>query len=104
MTTNERTELQLRNQLKTMATQIALLQKHNDRLNDELPQMRKENLRLTNFLKDAAAFIRVSNSGKGAWNSNIVLSTLIHDITGLANDEPCFVPRVTGYSGKQETP
>jgi hypothetical protein len=74
------------------------------RLRAELPLMRKENLRLINFLRDAAAFIRVSNSGKGTWNSNIVLATLIHDINGMANEEPCFVPRVTGYSGKQETP
>ena len=35
------------------------------RLQRELPLMRKENQRLTGFLQDAAAFIRIANSGKG---------------------------------------
>jgi hypothetical protein len=74
---------------------------HNARLNKELPEMRKENLRLMAFLQDAAAFVRVANSGKGTWNSNMVLSTLIHDINGLANDEKCFSPRVTGYAQRE---
>lgn len=96
MTKQERTETQLQNQLKTMAQQIATLQKHNDRLNEELPLMRKENQRLTAFLQDAAAFIR------GDWSNDVVLSTLMHDIRGLANDEPCFTPRVTGYAEREQ--
>lgn len=72
-----------------------------ERLKAELPEMRKENRRLTAFLQDAAAFIRMSSSGKGTWNSNIVLATLIHDITGLSNDEPCFIPRVAGYAARE---
>lgn len=79
-----------------MAKQIAILQKHNDRLNEELPQMRKENQRLMAFLQDAAAFIR------GDWSNDVVLSTLMHDIRGLANDEPCFQPRVSGYAEREK--
>ena len=74
---------------------------HNKRLNEELPKMRQENKRLTDFLKDAAAFIRIANSGKGAWNSNILLATLIHDINGLSRDEECFQPRVSGYAKRE---
>jgi hypothetical protein len=74
---------------------------HNKRLNEELPLMRKENARLMDFIQDAAAFVRIANSGKGTWNSNMVLSTLIHDITGIANDEKCFSPRVTGYAQRE---
>jgi hypothetical protein len=72
-----------------------------NRLRKELPEMRKENKRLTDFLQDAAAFIRSANTDK-LWNDNIVLATLVHDITGLANDEPCFSPRVTGYAQREQ--
>jgi hypothetical protein len=97
---SERTELELRNQTVTMAKQIALLQNQNDKLNEELPKMRKENKRLMDFIQDAAAFLR----HKRFWNDEIKLRTLIHDINGLANDEPCFSPRVTGYAkAEQET-
>jgi hypothetical protein len=82
---------------------IEALKAHKARLDKELPEMRKENRRLTAFLQDAAAFIRESNSDKGSWNSNIVLATLVHDITGLANDEPCFSPRVTGYAARERS-
>ncbi len=61
---------------------------------------RKADERLVSFLQDAAAFIRSAHKDK-TWNDNIVLSTLIHDITGLANDEPCFSPRVTGYAQRE---
>ena len=71
------------------------------RLQRELPLMRKENQRLTGFLQDAAAFIRIAHSGKGTWNGNIVLATLVHDINGLARDEECFQPRVTGYAKRE---
>ncbi len=71
------------------------------RLRAELPKMRKENKQLMDFLQDAAAFIR-SARNKETWNDNLVLATLIHDITGLANDEPCFSPRVTGYAQREQ--
>jgi hypothetical protein len=71
------------------------------RLRAELPQMRKENRRLTAFLQDAVAFIRKSHR-EGLWNDNIILATLVHDITALANDEPCFVPKVTGYAQREQ--
>jgi hypothetical protein len=73
---------------------------HNKRLNEELPLMRKENQRLMAFMQDASAFIRHGGKDK-TWNDNIILATLIHDIFGLANDEPCFVPKVTGYAKKE---
>jgi hypothetical protein len=73
---------------------------HNKRLNEELPLMRKENKRLMDFLQDAAAFVR-SQQNKETWNQNLILTTLIHDITGLANDERCFSPRVTGYAQRE---
>ncbi len=72
----------------------------NKRLREELPLMRSENKRLMDFLQDAAAFIRSARID-GTWNDNMVLATLIHDITGLANDEPCFSPRVTGYAQRK---
>lgn len=64
------------------------------RLQKELPEMRKENKRLMAFLQDAAAFIRIQNT----WENDVVLATLTHDIMGLAHDEPCFEPRVSGYA------
>jgi hypothetical protein len=64
------------------------------RLRDELPLMRKENLKLMNFLRDAAAFIRFQR----LYPDKGVLDTMTHDTNGLANDEPCFLPRVTGYA------
>jgi hypothetical protein len=64
------------------------------KLEEELPEMRKQNKRLTAFLQDAAAYLRVTDTD-GAITQ---LSTLRHDILGLANDEPCFLPRVSGYA------
>lgn len=87
--------MELRHQTVTMAQQIATLQNHNDRLNEELPLMRKENQRLIAFLQDAAAFTR------GEWGNDVLLSTLMHDINGLAEDKPCFQPRVTGYAQRE---
>lgn len=100
MTKQERTERQLRNQTVTMAKQIAILQKHNDRLNEELPEMRKENQRLTGFLQDASAYLRYCSINSKA--NFITLGTLAHDINGLANDEPCFMPRVSGYAEREK--
>lgn len=60
-----------------------------------------ENKRLMEFIQDAAAFIRAGGADK-TWNDKIILTTLIHDITGLANNEPCFSPRVTGYAQREQ--
>jgi hypothetical protein len=65
------------------------------RLNAELAEMRKINKQQMAFFQDAAAFIR------GEWGNDVVLSTLIHDINGLAEDQPCFQPRVSGYAKRE---
>jgi hypothetical protein len=95
MTNTERTELELRNQLVTMAAQIATLTTHNNRLNKELPLMRKENRKLMGFIQDAHAYLR--HSFREGTRQDIILTTLAHDLKGLANDDRCFCPRVTGY-------
>ena len=79
---------------------LALLTRENHRLNVELPKMRRENKRLTDFIQNAAAYLRVT-----AVDGAIVqLSTLRHDINGIASDEPCFLPKVSGYAkAEQET-
>lgn len=76
--------------------ELRILRNHKDRLDRELPQMRKENQRLTAFLQDANAFLRYAC--RKDLDDSVVLNTLGHDIAGLANDEPCFLPRVTGYA------
>lgn len=87
--------------VKLLRDKLALSEAHHKRLAEELPKMRKENRRLMQFIQDAAAFIRSAHSDK-TWNDNIVLATLCHDITGLANDERCFSPRVTGYAQREQ--
>lgn len=73
--------------------------KHLRKLREELPQMRKENKRLTGFIQDAAAYVRWAfNEGH---RQDVILSNLVHDLRGLANDEPCFSPRVTGYASRE---
>jgi hypothetical protein len=73
--------------------------KHLRKLREELPQMRKENQRLTGFIQDAAAYVRWAfNEGH---RQDVILSNLVHDLRGLANDEPCFSPRVTGYASRE---
>jgi hypothetical protein len=74
--------------------ELRSLRAHKLRLDRELPLMRKENQRLTGFLQDAAAYVRVMDGTE----DNQTLATLVHDINGLANDEPCFLPRVSGYA------
>jgi hypothetical protein len=79
---------------------LAQSEAHHHKLAEELPLMRKENQRLTAFLQDAAAFVQSNMGNSKTWSDRLILSTLIHDIIGLAKDEPCFLPRVTGYSQK----
>jgi hypothetical protein len=61
----------------------------------ENAQLKKENQRLTNYIKDSAAYLRFA-FGRGDRES-LILSTLAHDLKGLANNETCFLPRVDGY-------
>lgn len=65
---------------------------HYERLNKELPLMRAENKRLMSFIQDASAFLHTD------LDDSTKLATLAHDLSGLANDERCFVPRVNGYA------
>jgi hypothetical protein len=50
------------------------------------------------FVHDAAAFLRFALETKNPMPDARILGTLIHDITGLDRNEPCFEPRVTGYA------
>jgi len=47
-------------------------------------------------LKDMVGFIEFGKINK--MGDEWVLSNLIHDINGLANNELCFSPRSTGYA------
>lgn len=62
--------------------------------------MRKENRRLMGFIQDAHAYLR--HSFRLATRQDIILSTLAHDLKGLANDDKCFVPRVSGYNDREQ--
>ena len=75
---------------------IEALKAHKERLDKELLEMRKVNQQQMAFFADAAAFLR-----SGIWNKHIVLETLTHDITGIAEDKPCFLPRVSGYAKRE---
>jgi hypothetical protein len=86
--------------VQQLRDKLALSEASHKKLAEELPLMRKENKRLTRFLQDAAAFVQHNTGNSKTWSDRLILSTLIHDITGLAKDEPCFLPRVTGYSQK----
>ena len=70
-----------------------IAEKHQAKLEKELPKMRAQNQRLMAFLHDALAFMRCHKENPG-----LILGTLAHDFQGLAYDEPCFRPRVTGYA------
>jgi len=58
--------------------------------------LHNENKELHRFLQDGAAYIKHART----WgvSKDIALSTLLHDFKGLSNREPCFLPRVSGYS------
>jgi hypothetical protein len=81
-------------------TSIEELHTELERLREELPEMRKENRRLTAFIEDALAYIR--HAIREEHNPTLVLTTLTHDLSGLSNDEPCFSPRVTGYRQREK--
>jgi hypothetical protein len=48
------------------------------------------------FIKDAAAFIHFNELHK-VWSDTELLNILTHDILGLADNIPVFVPKVSGY-------
>lgn len=73
---------------------------HLKRLRKELPLMRNENKRLTGYIQDTRAYLR--HALREGVRDSVILSTLAHDIRGLANDEPCFLPRVTGYAQREK--
>lgn len=95
ITNTEEILLDATNQLTLLRGKLAQSEAHNKRLNEELPKMRKENRRLMGFIQDAHAYLR--HSFRLGTRPDIILTTLAHDLKGLANDEPCFSPRVTGY-------
>jgi hypothetical protein len=77
------------------------------RLETELHEMRRINRQQMAFFADASAYIRRMLKEPGftpgqAYAS--IVATLAHDVNGIAKDEPCFLPRVTGYAkAEQET-
>jgi hypothetical protein len=95
-TKNTDTDQTIMEYIQTLKKQLAQSEAHNKRLNEELPKMRAENQRLTAFLQNAAAYLRYAFENGTEYNA--ILTTLAHDISGLANDERCFLPRVSGYA------
>jgi hypothetical protein len=69
-------------------------------LHDTIKQLRKANDKLEHFIADAAAYIRHCRREYGN-NSAVIVSTLYHDLSGLLMDEPCFLPKVTGYRNNE---
>ncbi len=53
------------------------------------------------FIRDAAAFLRHNITWAGTWDEKMILATLVHDIMGLAENERCFLPRVSGYADRE---
>lgn len=80
---------------------IADLRLHNDRLNRELPLMRKENRRLMAFVTDAEAFI-ITGLNQGL-DDGTILATLASDLKGIVHDEEDFIPAVTGFADLQKS-
>jgi hypothetical protein len=57
------------------------------------------------YLKDTLAFVRYihndeNRSDKAKYDA--LVSTLGHDLNGLINEDPFFMPRVSGYSKQEE--
>ena len=58
--------------------------------------MSKREETLERFIIDAFGFIRWCMDNDKS--SSLIGSTLVHDISGLVNDDETFSPRVTGYA------
>ena len=54
------------------------------------------------FFDDMVAFVDYAR--KENLSSSMIVSTLSHDIAGWTRNEPCFSPRVSGYSDKVVSP
>lgn len=55
----------------------------------------------TQFLEDLQAYIMsvdVNNELTTEEKYNRITSTLLHDLNGVINDDPFFLPRVDGYA------
>ena len=50
----------------------------------------------TTFYDDALEYLRYSIESKR--EPSEILNTLLHDISGIARGEGCFLPRVTGWA------
>jgi hypothetical protein len=53
-----------------------------------------------NVYKDMLGFLRVTHNRKDLNDSqklNAILGTFGHDLNGLIEDEPFFLPRIAGY-------
>ena len=53
------------------------------------------------FLEDLQAYImsvKVNAKLNTEEKYNRIVSTLLHDLNGVINDEPLFLPRVDGYA------
>jgi hypothetical protein len=64
-------------------------------LQDRLRIVQNENNMLRRFIQDGAAYL--NHARKHKVPNSLVISTLRHDFNGLANNEACFLPRVSGY-------
>jgi hypothetical protein len=82
---------------ESLHAELKSLRAHKARLDRELHEMRQVNQQQMAFFQDALAFIR-ENDG----NHNLTLATLVHDISGIARDERCFLPRVSGYAAREK--
>lgn len=68
-------------------------------LHAELKDLRRKTYKLERFIRDANAYLREAMA-RGDRDS-IMLSTIAHDLGGLARHDRCFVPRVDGYSTRK---
>lgn len=66
-----------------------------DALHADLKDLRKQVWKYEAFIRDAAAFIRYGRNF--GMSKDLMLTTLTHDLNGLAEKETCFLPRVNGY-------
>lgn len=49
-------------------------------------------------IEDMAAYIDFAS--ENGYSADHIGAQLLHDLSGLANNEPCFLPRTYGYAAK----
>jgi len=66
---------------------------------EQLEAIRSDRDEVREFLADACAFIRwaISEDKQAGW----ILAQVAHDLSGLANCEAGFSPRVSGYAERE---